>query len=377
MATEFTHCHIYFSDWTKESRAWKFGDYTLRKQFASEVIYLGYSKEGLANIEVKSAKETIIRTGVSSKNTKNKIIRLVNYFFWLFSVMASRYFHRSDLIIVHSLAALPLGVLYKIIYGGFVIYDAHELETERSGWGTKLKFIAKILEKSLISKVDIILVVSSSIRSWYIDNYHLSEEKIILIRNTIEEKPFVTDYDIRSFYKLGENKPIVAYCGSISETRGLTLLIDVFKNNEIDAYLVLIGDGPDLSIIQQKVLNANNIILIPHLPHDKLLGALIYCDIGVFVPTCLAKSYELSLPNKIFEYANAKLGVVLGMGPEMISFSQVYPLSVNVKADADSILTGLREMLARIHQKIEINYLPPTWESECSSLDQIFIRKLH
>lgn len=377
MITEYTHCHIYFSDWTKESRAWKFGDYTLRKEFASKVIYLGYRKEGMSNIEARSAKETIVRTGVSSKKTKNKIIRLINYFFWLFSVFTSRYFHRSDLVIVHSLAALPLGVLYKIIYGRSVIYDAHELETERSGWGAKLKFVAKILEKYLISKVDIILVVSSSIRSWYIDNYNLSEDKIILIRNTIEAEPVVTDYDIRSFYKLDENKPIVTYCGSISETRGLTLLIDVFKDNEIDAYLVLIGDGPDLSIIQQKVLNAHNIILIPHLPHDKLLGALTYCDIGVFVPTCLAMSYELSLPNKIFEYANAKLGVVLGMGPEMIGFSKDYTLSVNVKADADSMLSGLKAMLERIHQKIEIDYLPPTWESECSSLDQIFIRKLH
>src|SRR5690606_6321984 len=81
---------------------------------------------------------------------------------------------------VHSMGALPLGVLFKILYKTKLVYDAHELETEREGLRGLRKSISKLLERMLIRYVDLTFVVSESIADWYAEKYKMVRPVVVL-----------------------------------------------------------------------------------------------------------------------------------------------------------------------------------------------------
>ena len=69
-----------------------------------------------------------------------KIIPVIK--FWILSY---RFFLKikPSIINAHNLASLPPCVFYKIFYRSKIIYDTHELETERQGWGKFEKYLSK------------------------------------------------------------------------------------------------------------------------------------------------------------------------------------------------------------------------------------------
>src|SRR2546430_241762 len=91
-----------------------------------------------------------------------------------------------SLIQCHSLAALPSAVALKQLKGIPLIYDAHELETERAGWGLVQKAVARILERSLIDYCDHTFAVSDSILNWYRERYGVV--KMSVLRN-VPQRP--------------------------------------------------------------------------------------------------------------------------------------------------------------------------------------------
>jgi hypothetical protein len=61
----------------------------------------------------------------------------------------------------HGLSSLPIGILLKWFSGSKVVYDAHELETEREGMSQLRRKLSKIAEKFFIRWIDSIVVVSN------------------------------------------------------------------------------------------------------------------------------------------------------------------------------------------------------------------------
>ena len=82
----------------------------------------------------------------------------------------------------HDTLVLPIGVIYKMFSGCKLIYDAHELESQKFGQGKVLSFITYYLEKLSWKKIDVLISVSQSIIDWY--NENLGFKKSILILNS-------------------------------------------------------------------------------------------------------------------------------------------------------------------------------------------------
>src|SRR5690606_29052144 len=81
---------------------------------------------------------------------------------------------------VHSLGLLPLGYVLKKLYKAKLVYDAHELETETNGSKGFRQKLSKWLEKKLIHKADMTLVVSESIADWYANEYNIARPPVVL-----------------------------------------------------------------------------------------------------------------------------------------------------------------------------------------------------
>lgn len=118
------------------------------------------------------------------KNNFSKIKQIYlssnkNILFWYIKNLI--FFNRKNikLINVHSVGALPLGVLLKIINSSILIYDTHELESDTSGKSKFYKFVAKLFEVLFIRYVDHTFVVSKSIAKWYQQEYKIKKPTVI------------------------------------------------------------------------------------------------------------------------------------------------------------------------------------------------------
>lgn len=66
-------------------------------------------------------------------------------------------------------------------------------------------------------------------------------------------------------------------------------------------------------------LHPDRVNVLPPVKHDELLGILNGFDVGIHVLPPTVTNQALALPNKLFDFVQARLGVVVGPTPEMAS----------------------------------------------------------
>jgi hypothetical protein len=91
----------------------------------------------------------------------------------------------TDLKVVHchDRSALPVAILLKLLTRARVLYDAHELETERFGQTGMRKRLARLAEKAQFNLADAYMVVSDSISLWYAIAYKTYRGRSCVGRN--------------------------------------------------------------------------------------------------------------------------------------------------------------------------------------------------
>jgi hypothetical protein len=143
------------------------------------------------------------------------------------------------------LELLPLGYLLKFIYGAKLIYDTHELETEKSNLTGLRKKLSKWLEYLLIKKVDHIFVVSEHIADWYEKTYNITRPTILFNAPQVAHVK-KTNY-FRDTFHLRDDQIIVLYQGGLAAGRGVNILFDAFKkkiNDKIVRKVVKLAEVP-------------------------------------------------------------------------------------------------------------------------------------
>lgn len=254
-----------------------------------------------------------------------KIRKTLRYISWLCKIYFK--FRRKKVAMVncHSLYDLPIGVLLKKKTGCKLIYDTHELETERNGLNGKMKKIFKIIEKKSIKYLDYIFVVSDSIEEWYRKNYNFNE--VITIKNIpTKNKVFNKSNKIREMFSIPMNHILYLYQGALFKGRSIELILSVFSKinkelcGEVRVHIVFMGYGNLVNKIKESEIMYNNIHFFEAVPPDDILTYSSGADVGISLieNTCL--SYYYSLPNKVFEYYLSGIPIIVSKFPDMSSF---------------------------------------------------------
>lgn len=102
---------------------------------------------------------------------------------------------KSKIVHCHDTLVLPLGVILKMITGAKLIYDAHELESDRNGTTVIQSRLTLFVERVLWRFIDGLIVVSPSIEKWYHENIGPKRSVVILNSPT-----FRADHSMRSDY---------------------------------------------------------------------------------------------------------------------------------------------------------------------------------
>jgi glycosyltransferase involved in cell wall biosynthesis len=363
--------HIYYSSWVHESRAWRAGDLVLENGLVDEVVYVGHQFDGLPNETQRSAKETIVLLPpLLGSTTERRGERVRGLFRWWREIYA-RYRNDRDIrfIQAHSLVAMPVAALLKWKLRIPLLYDAHELETERDGWGERTKKIARVLERNLIWRADHTIVVGEAIRKWYARTY--PGLALSLVRNI----PVIPDArgqagSLRKAFGISDDHLVCVYCGVISPSRGTKELIEIFHRLPPDKHMVFVGYGDDVEMLQRESAGAPNIHYHPAVPSHQVVDFIREADLGVIFPVSDSLSYRYGMPNKLFEYAAAGLSILCGDGDDMKAFVETHRIGWSVPLTVGDFVTTLdridRQTARHVAATADRNF--PTSEAEHARL---------
>ncbi len=274
------------------------------------------------------------------------------YFEIFIKMFISGIFLKPRIIHCHDTLVLPIGVVLKIFTGAKLIYDAHELESQRNSQSKMLSKIFFFIERFSWRFVDVFISVSPSIIEWYENKFGLKENALILNSPVFDIDVFdvrANNY-LREKYKIPVNEKVFIYIGIIGRGRGIDLYLDIFKLADITCHIVFLGYGELVSKVKEYSESFKNIHYHPPVPHHEVVRIAKSADIGLAMVEAVSLSDFYCLPNKLFEYAFSGLFVITSDFPDMKKVVEEYDLGVTCSVDKDA----LRELVEKVSD-LEVN----------------------
>lgn len=247
---------------------------------------------------------------------------------------------KPEIIHCNDTLVLPIGVFIKLFTRSKLVYDAHELESDRNGLSKFLSKLTLLLEKTNWHFIDGLIVVSPSIQKWYIDNIGYKKSTIVLNSPVFESLPNVKSTYLRDKFSIPKDDKIFIYIGILGTGRGIDLILESFKNVD-NAHVVFLGYGDYFERLAELEKLHSNIHLHDAVEHHKVVEIASSADVGL----CLIENVSLSdyycLPNKLFEYIFGGLPVLASNFPDISYVVEKYSLGVCVDLDTKSIKEGI------------------------------------
>jgi len=193
-----------------------------------------------------------------------------------------------------------------------LVYDSHEIFTEMpSVNGRFTQNIWRSLESFIAPKLKFMMTASESYADWFHKTYGI--ERPVVVQNFPLKSGNPQDYSIVNSPK------VIIYQGVINPSRGLDKLIREMHKIE-NAELWIAGDGPKKKEFQELTKNLgldNKVKFIGKILPEKLREITQKADLGVSIEENNGLSYYFSMPNKISDYIQARIPVVVSDFPEM------------------------------------------------------------
>ncbi|MBG6239549.1 hypothetical protein IWX78_002536 [Mycetocola sp. CAN_C7] len=123
----------------------------------------------------------------------------------------------------------------------------------------------------------------------------------------------------------------LVHSGAGLRNRKLDIMLEALAltRNEftLDLYLTA-NDPPYIEELRSRAAELGGITVHDAVPYDELIQTLNRFDVGVFVLPPVNFSYRWALPNKIFDFIQARLAIVVGPSPEMASIVSKHALGL-------------------------------------------------
>ncbi len=251
-----------------------------------------------------------------------------------------------------------------------LIFDSHEIFTEMPAInGRFTQKIWRFLESSILPKVRWMMTASESYADWFQKRYQI--ERPIVVQNFPLKTENPQSYE-------SENSPkIILYQGVINPSRGLDKIIPAMKNIP-NAELWIAGDGPKkIEYLQlTRNLNLENCVkFLGKLSPEKLRELTPKADVGLSIEENKGLSYFYSMPNKISDYIQARIPVVVSDFPEMKKVIDLFQAGEKI-ADYSELPEKLNSVLKNGKQFYENSLNKASaelcWEKEEIKLLELF-----
>ena len=282
-------------------------------------------------------------------------------------------FTPKDILLANDMDTLLPNQLVSRLQSKKLIFDSHELFSEipELVYRPFVKWIWKTLENSLIPRQQFGVTVSESIASYYKERYGVS---FTTIKN-YPKTPRDTERSIENPFGHIQ-RPIILYQGAVNVGRGLELMIDTLALLP-NCVLAIIGDGDIKAQLEEKVQNqerTHQVVFLGKLAPEVLQAITPFASVGISLEEDLGLNYRYAMPNKIFDYIQAKIPIVISDLPEMKGIVNQYKVGEILserkpKALAKCIQNAINQDYSEALQKAKEVWV---WESQESQLLGLF-----
>jgi glycosyltransferase involved in cell wall biosynthesis len=283
-----------------------------------------------------------------------------------------------DVLVANDLDTLPANFLVSRIRRKPLIYDSHEYFTEVPELIGRpvVRAIWTWLERMFVPKVQSAYTVCESIAEVYRDLYKVDFK---VVRNL----PVCSQIEKQKHQEKVDGQPkIILYQGAMNLGRGIEAAIRAmpFVDN---AELWLAGDGDITLQLQEMVYDLEldeKVKFLGRLPLHQLHKVTFQADLGISLEEDLGLNYRFALPNKLFDYIQAGVPVLVSNLPEMRRVVDHYQIGAIAETHQRKDLAELMKTALFDREKINFwkqNLLQAAaelcWENEEEVLLDIYL----
>lgn len=295
-----------------------------------EISTIGFGPEPLANIRNHFDLDQI--TGLSGlAKYINKFLYTILFVLRVYSISRKlNEFNRKvrkviktekwDIIFINNTDALSAAVDYKPTVGFFL--DLHEYSPKQNEYSLWRHILFDNyhhwLCKRYLPKMHKITTVSQGL----VEGFSQYGVELEVVTNASPYHPELSP-------NLSKEPLKLVHSGVYEPHRGIEILIDAVKNTRtdftFDLFLMNLNTDSRLKLLE-RIGNNKKIKVHEGVPYEDLIPTLNNFDIGLFVLPPSQYSFTYALPNKLFDFIQARLGIIIGPSREMVQYVKRYRL---------------------------------------------------
>ena len=272
------------------------------------------------------------------------------------------------IILVGNLQLLPLAL--RIRDNGIIIFDAREYYTRQFSESLYFKFfeypMRNYLCNEFLAKSNQVITGSDGLRDMYLKEFKI---KTTVLRSTPRK------YNVK-VKAVSENKIRLVHHGVVNKNRNLENLIAIAKgigqHFSLDLYLV--GSQKYIERLKALAVDCDRIKFQHPVLLKDLVPTLNNYDIGLIFYDSEVFNVRHCLPNKIFEYIQARISVAISPSPDMSDLVNKYKCGfVSEEFTVESMIKALDQLTPTMInlKKLASHKAADSlcWEKECERLD--------
>lgn len=301
-------------------------------------------------------------------------------FYFEYNLRLFFYLLKSDfaVLVANDLDTLPANYLASRVKRKPLVYDSHEYFTEVPELIGRplIKSIWTWLEKILVPRVDMAYTVCASIAEVYHDLYGVDFK---VVRNL----PVCSQVEIPSpeIAEKSDETKIILYQGALNLGRGIEAAIRAMQYIE-GAMLWLAGDGDITAQLKQMVAELKlelKVKFLGRLPIGELSRITHQASLGISLEEDLGLNYRFALPNKLFDYIQAGVPVLVSNLPEMRRIVDHYQIGVIAETHQRKDLAEIMKIALFDQEKISLwkQNLPFAAKELCWENEEVVLRQVY
>ena len=266
-----------------------------------------------------------------------------------------------------------IAVAAKLLRGSRVIYDSHELWPDRNRRPEWRPWLLAC-EALFVRAADATITTSPGYAQAIAARYRVPEPMVI--RNIPPPARRSPEHDPR------HGAPVAVYVGGLMPGRGLEQSIQALATVR-DLRLRFIGPGSEpyrahLRRCAEAEGIADRVEVVPAVAPGAVVDAVSAADLGLLLIQPICRSYELTLPNKLFEYAAAGLPMLASDLPVIGALVESEGLGAVVAPDnVARISAAMRALIepqrnAEVRARVRSFADRVTWKRERRLLEQLY-----
>lgn len=242
---------------------------------------------------------------------------------WITVTLAALSQESFDGILCNDILTLPVAL--KVARGKPVVFDAHEYSpaefSERLAWRLSHGAFASYLCRTYIPRATASITVCDGIAAAFREAFRVR-------MHTIDNAaPF---YDIRLHATASGAIRLIHHGGAV-RARHLEAMLDTA--DQLDSrftldFMLVPSDAAYLNELKRRAASNPRVRFREPVPMDRIVETCSEYDIGIYLLRPVNPNHELALPNKLFEFIQARLAVAIGPSLEMSRFVSTHGCGV-------------------------------------------------